>query len=91
MPDLISADHPNLLVTSPRIEFADGTASYEGDLTGTQLAHLSTVGVTIAGDEAEPEAGNEAEPEAEPEAGNEAEPEAGNEARQAKRRRKTDV
>ena len=87
MPDLISADHPNLLVTSPRIEFADGTASYEGDLTGTQLAHLSTVGVTIAGDEAEPEAGNEAEPEA----GNEAEPEAGNEARQAKRRRKTDV
>lgn len=79
MPDLISADHPNLLVTSPRIEFADGTASYEGDLTGTQLAHLSTVGVTIA------------EPEAEPEAGDEAGDEAGNEARQAKRRRKTDV
>lgn len=79
MPDLISADHPNLLVTSPRIEFADGTASYEGDLTGTQLAHLSTVGVAIA------------EPEAEPEAGDEAGNEAGNEARQAKRRRKTDV
>lgn len=79
MPDLISADHPNLLVTSPRIEFADGTASYEGDLTDAQLAHLSTVGVTIA------------EPEAEPEAGDEAGDEAGNEARQAKRRRKTDV
>lgn len=83
MPDLISADHPNLLVTSPRIEFADGTASYEGDLTGTQLAHLSTVGVTIA----EPEAGDEAGDEA----GNEAGDEAGPEARQAKRRRKTDV
>lgn len=61
MPDLVSQIHPNLLVTSPRIEFSDGTASCDTELTNAQLAHLATFGVTLAGEkpESEPEDGAE--------------------------------
>lgn len=61
MPDLMSQIHPNLLVTSPRIEFSDGTASCDTGLTNAQLAHLATLGVTLAGEkpESEPEDGAE--------------------------------
>lgn len=61
MPDLVSQIHPNLLVTSPRIEFSDGTASCDTELTNAQLAHLATLGVTLAGEkpESEPEDGAE--------------------------------
>ena len=61
MPDLMSQIHPNLLVTSPRIEFSDGTASCDTELTDAQLAHLATLGVTLAdkAPEGEPEDGAE--------------------------------
>ncbi|WP_314905735.1 hypothetical protein [Propionibacterium acidifaciens] len=85
MPNLMSQIHPNLLVTSPRIEFSDGTASCDTELTDAQLAHLATVGVTLAdkAPEGEPEAGVEDSGEA---------AEAAPEPEQAalRRRRKTD-
>ena len=61
MPDLGSQIHPNLLVTTPRLEFSDGTASCDTELTNAQLAHLATLGVTLAGEkpESEPEDGAE--------------------------------
>ncbi|MFC2756974.1 hypothetical protein [Propionibacterium acidifaciens] len=81
MPDLVSQTHPNLLVTSPRIEFSDGTASCDTELTNAQLAHLATLGVTLAGRQPEDEQDGQEETE-----------EAGSEQEQAapRRRRKTD-
>lgn len=81
MPDLVSQTHPNLLVTSPRIEFSDGTASCDTELTNAQLAHLAILGVTLAGRQPEDEQDGQEETE-----------EAGSEQEQAapRRRRKTD-
>ena len=81
MPDLTTQIHPNLLVTSPRIEFSDGTASCDTELTNAQLAHLATLGVTLADRQPEDEQDGQEETE---EAGPVPEPAA------PRRRRKTD-
>lgn len=88
MPDLMSQIHPNLLVTSPRIEFSDGTASCDTELTNAQLAHLATLGVTLAGEkpESEPEDGAEEDGAEGPEEANETGPGQTT----PRRRRKTD-